>query len=73
MHLAAYLSIVFLVLSPVKAIVFIVVQQGLFGLYMGASFAPNHKGMPILPPDDKHRFPAPAGADLAQRPRRLVH
>ena len=38
----------FLVLSPVKAVVFILVQQGLFGLYLGCSFAPNHKGMPIL-------------------------
>jgi len=36
------------VLSPVKAVVFIIVQQGLFGLYLGSSFAPNHKGMPIL-------------------------
>ena len=47
-HFAGYLTVVFLVLSPVKAIVFIVVQQGLFGFYMGASFAPNHKGMPVL-------------------------
>jgi fatty acid desaturase len=39
---------VFLVLSPVKAVVFMIVQQGLFGLYLGCSFAPNHKGMPIL-------------------------
>ena len=47
-HFAGYLVVVFLVLPPVKAIVFILVQQGLFGLYLGASFAPNHKGMPIL-------------------------
>ena len=50
-HAAGYLTVgVFLVLSPVKAVVFIIVQQGLFGLYLGSSFAPNHKGMPILPP-----------------------
>jgi len=47
-HFGGYFSAVFLVLSPVKAIVFIAVQQGLFGFYMGASFAPNHKGMPVL-------------------------
>ena len=47
-HGAGYLTAVFLVLSPVKAMVFILVQQGLFGLYLGCSFAPNHKGMPIL-------------------------
>ena len=55
-HFAAYLGIVFLVLSPVKAVVFILIQQGLFGLYLGASFAPNHKGMPILRREDKHDF-----------------
>ncbi len=47
-HLAGYLVVIFLVLSPVKAVVFILVQQGLFGLYLGLSFAPNHKGMPML-------------------------
>ena len=47
---------VFLVLSPVKAVVFIVVQQGLFGLYLGCSFAPNHKGMPILDAGDQTDF-----------------
>jgi fatty acid desaturase len=55
-HFAAYLSVVFLVLSPVKAIVFVLVQQGLFGLYLGASFAPNHKGMPILNRHDEPDF-----------------
>lgn len=55
-HFAAYLAVVFLVLSPAKATLFIVVQQGLFGLYLGVSFAPNHKGMPILRREDKHDF-----------------
>jgi fatty acid desaturase len=55
-HLIGYLVIVFLVLPPVKAIVFIVVQQGLFGLYLGISFAPNHKGMPILDAADQNDF-----------------
>ncbi|MDI6102492.1 acyl-CoA desaturase [Actinoplanes sp. NEAU-A12] len=47
-HLAAYFTLVFLVLSPLKAVVFILVHQGLFGLYLGCAFAPNHKGMPSL-------------------------
>ena len=55
-HFVAYLTAVFLVLSPVKAVVFILVQQGLFGLYLGCSFAPNHKGMPILAADDRTDF-----------------
>jgi fatty acid desaturase len=56
LHIAGYLAVVFVVLSPVKAIIFILVQQGLFGFYMGASFAPNHKGMPILQPEGEHDF-----------------
>ena len=55
-HAASYFAIVLLVLSPVKAVVFILVQQGLFGLYLGSSFAPNHKGMPILPAADRTDF-----------------
>jgi fatty acid desaturase len=55
-HFAGYLTLIFLVLSPVKAIVFVLVQQGLFGVYLGASFAPNHKGMPILTAADKTDF-----------------
>jgi fatty acid desaturase len=55
-HVAGYLAVVFLVLSPVKAVVFILVQQGLFGLYLGSSFAPNHKGMPILNAADQTDF-----------------
>jgi fatty acid desaturase len=55
-HLAGYLTVVFLVLSPLRAVVFIVVQQGLFGLYLGCSFAPNHKGMLVLAADDRSDF-----------------
>src|ERR1700761_3924773 len=55
-HFAAYLGAVFLVLPPVKAVVFIMVQQGLLGFYLGCSFAPNHKGMPILAASDKTDF-----------------
>jgi fatty acid desaturase len=52
-HLAIYLTALFLVLSPMQALAFIAIQQGLFGVYMGASFAPNHKGMLILTADDE--------------------
>jgi len=44
-----FLALVCWVLSPGKAAVFLAVQLGLFGLYMGLSFAPNHKGMPLVP------------------------
>jgi fatty acid desaturase len=47
-HIIGYLTAVFLILSPAQAIAFIAVHHGLWGLYMGCSFAPNHKGMPTL-------------------------
>jgi fatty acid desaturase len=56
LHAALYLGAVFLVLSPLRAVLFILVQQGLFGFYLGCSFAPNHKGMPVLAAGDKTDF-----------------
>ncbi|MET0811711.1 MAG: fatty acid desaturase [Microbacterium sp.] len=48
--------LVFLVLSPGIAFAFLGVQLGLFGVYMGMAFAPNHKGMPLVPADVKVDF-----------------
>jgi len=48
-----HVGLPFLVLSPLKAVLFVVVLQGVFGLYLGCSFAPNHKGMPLLQPGEK--------------------
>jgi len=45
-HAVAYLSALFFVLSPLQAVAFLVVHQALFGVYLGMTFAPNHKGMP---------------------------
>jgi fatty acid desaturase len=55
-HVFAYVTAVVLVLSPLRAVVFIAVQQCLFGLYLGCAFAPNHKGMPILSEHDELDF-----------------
>ncbi len=55
-HVAAYLTAVFVVLSPGVGFVFIAVHQGLWGVYMGCSFAPNHKGMPTLSAGHKLDF-----------------
>jgi fatty acid desaturase len=55
-HIIGYLTAVFLVLSPVQAVLFVLIHQGLFGLYLGCSFAPNHKGMPVLDGDEKLDF-----------------
>ncbi|GAA3235181.1 fatty acid desaturase family protein [Dactylosporangium siamense] len=51
-HAVLYLTAVFVVLNPLQGLVFIAVHQGLFGIYLGSAFAPNHKGMPILSADN---------------------
>jgi len=55
-HGAAFFSLVFLVLSPLRALAFVAVQQVVFSCYLGCSFAPNHKGMPILAADTTMGF-----------------
>lgn len=46
-----------LVLMPLgMAAAFIGVTQAVFGVYMGCSFAPNHKGMPMLTAADELDF-----------------
>ncbi|WP_217999148.1 fatty acid desaturase family protein [Nocardiopsis trehalosi] len=55
-HFALYLGALFTVLSPGKALVFLAVHQGLFGVYLGTIFAPNHKGMPTVTGEDRLDF-----------------
>jgi fatty acid desaturase len=55
-HAAGYVTALLVVLTPVQAVAFALVQQGLFGLYLGCSFAPNHKGMPTLSEADELDF-----------------
>ena len=55
-HAVAYVTVLVLVLTPLQAVTFALVQQGLFGLYLGCSFAPNHKGMPTLTQADQLDF-----------------
>lgn len=46
----------FLLLSPLRALVFIAVTQSLFGFYLGVSFLTNHVGMPMLTGTDELGF-----------------
>ena len=46
-HVVGCVGLLMLFLSPLQALAFVAVQQSLLGLYLGASFAPNHKGMLI--------------------------
>lgn len=55
-HFVFYLGLVFLLIPVWQAVAFILVHQLVFGLYMGSVFAPNHKGMPILDPNDSTSY-----------------
>ena len=47
---------IFVFLPLGMAFAFVGVQLAVFGVYMGASFAPNHKGMPVIAHDAKLDF-----------------
>ena len=56
LRLAIYTSLVFLFLPLGMAFAFLGVQLAVFGVYMGASFAPNHMGMDIIPEGSRLDF-----------------
>jgi fatty acid desaturase len=56
LHVCLYLFLVLWVLSPIKALAFVAVQQAVFSVYLGCSFAPNHKAMPIVEGDVEMSF-----------------
>ncbi|HEY0186915.1 MAG TPA: acyl-CoA desaturase [Cellulomonas sp.] len=55
-RLAAYVALVLWALPIGMAFAFLGVQVAVFGVYMGASFAPNHKGMAIVPEGSRIDF-----------------
>lgn len=55
-RLIGFPVLIFLAMSPGLALGFLAVQLVVFGVYMGGSFAPNHKGMPIIPKDSDMDF-----------------
>jgi fatty acid desaturase len=56
LRLGGYLAVVLWFLPFGLALAFLGVQLAVFGVYMGASFAPNHKGMAIIPEDSRLDF-----------------
>lgn len=50
-RLIGFPLLVMLAAGPLMGLAFMGVQIALFGVYMGGSFAPNHKGMAIVPKD----------------------
>jgi len=47
-HFAGYATLLLVTMTWPQALIFLAIHQGLFGLYLGCSFAPSHKGMPVL-------------------------
>lgn len=46
-HAAVHLSFLFTVLPPAVAVTFVLLHRAVYGLLLGAAFAPNHIGMPM--------------------------
>jgi hypothetical protein len=47
-HVVLYMACVFSLFAFWPALLFVVIHHALTGFYLGAIFAPNHKGMPVL-------------------------
>jgi fatty acid desaturase len=58
LHWTAFFVGMFLVLSPLRVLAFVAVEEVVFSFYLGCSFAPNHKAMPIIPADTTMEFAA---------------
>jgi fatty acid desaturase len=56
LHAALYVTLLLLVMSPEKALAFAAIHQAAWGVYMGCTFAPNHKGMAIIDPEENLDF-----------------
>ena len=72
-HIIGYLTAVFLVLSPVQAVAFLLIQQGVFGRLPGLLVRAQSQGHGRVRGGREGRFPPPPGRHLAEHPRQLVH
>ncbi|MGP4025719.1 fatty acid desaturase family protein [Actinomadura sp. 3N407] len=52
-HTVGYLALAFTLLPPAQALVLVALQHALFGVHLGAVFAPNHKGMAMPEPGER--------------------
>ena len=47
-HAVGYLALILTTLTWPQAVAFVAIHKGLQGVYLGVSFAPGHKGMPVM-------------------------
>ncbi len=55
-RMGGYVAVLLIFLPVGMAAAFLGVQLAVLGVYLGCTFAPSHKGMPILPPEAKIDF-----------------
>jgi len=55
-HAVAYFLALYLFLGLWQGALFLLIHQSVAGFFMGATFAPNHKGMPVLDRDSDLDF-----------------
>jgi fatty acid desaturase len=55
-HYALYLGLIFTHMNIWQGFLFIIINQAFTGFYLGAIFAPNHKGMPVLDKNSQLSF-----------------
>ena len=55
-HYALFIGLLLCRLNVWQALLFLLVNQLLFGFFLGSAFAPNHKGMPILDKESQVSF-----------------
>ena len=56
LHFVGYFALLVSFLSFWHAFLFVIVHQGILGIYLGTSFAPNHKGMMMWDEDNPPDF-----------------
>lgn len=56
LHHVLYFGLLFIALPWWQALIFFFVHHLVTGLHLGLSFAPNHKGMPVVDPDHELDF-----------------
>lgn len=52
-HAVGYLALAFTLLPALQALALVALQHALFGVHLGAVFAPNHKGMAMPAPGER--------------------
>jgi fatty acid desaturase len=55
-HNLVYLGTLYVLLGGFRSLLFCAVHESLLGIYLGLTFATNHKGMPILAPETELGF-----------------